>query len=325
MTDPLLLSNKNVRNFLLLCDLKSFSAVGATLGITQSAVSKSIAALEETVGFPLVERDRRPIVMTHKAMLLRSQLMDIAEALSDTLERLRGDQKHVPEIHVGMLEALSTTLLPLLTEKLSKQYGRIVLHTGPSNYLSLLLAQQKIDIAISGDNCPEADGLWRKRIFTEPTVVAASNDVARKVAGHSDDVLLSLLRLQVPLLMYTQDNQGSLLHQVFLRRLYSRFPQHICVDRNVAMFSLVNRGLGFVVTRLSITAAFNRLYGNFEWLPCSEPLPQQSIYVLARGHEFVALAQEITKLALDFVQRRLLPDIRNFAPPLAEKVLVAGR
>lgn len=322
MNDPLLLSNKNVRNFLLLCDLKSFSAVAETLGITQSAVSKSIAALEETVGFPLVERDRRPVIITRKAMILRSQLLDVGQVLSQTLERLRAVKISAPIIRIGVLEALSSTLLPSLVKDLQDRYAEVIVHTGPSNYLSLLLAQQNIDVAITGDSCPESEGLERRLILSEPTVVSASQKIAKQVQATSrnNNLFAELGRCNCPLIMYTRDNQGSLLHQTFLRRLYSSFPHKILIDRNAAMFALVSQGLGFAITRLSITVAMQQHYRQIVLLPTTEPLPTQYIYVLSRGAEFKKESKRIAQFSGQFVHEHLLPLMHKFSPGMAEKV-----
>ena len=56
--------------FMMCCDMRNFSAVANALGITQSAVSKTMQKFEKELGFELFIRSSRPLALTPEARLL---------------------------------------------------------------------------------------------------------------------------------------------------------------------------------------------------------------------------------------------------------------
>ena len=61
---------QNLQPFLRTIEMGSFSAVGRDQGISQSAVSKQIAALEATLGIQLFRRTTRKLSPTGEALQL---------------------------------------------------------------------------------------------------------------------------------------------------------------------------------------------------------------------------------------------------------------
>ena len=62
-----------VRAIRVLCEIAeqgSFSAAARSLGMTQSAVSQHVAALERETGLPLVDRGTRPVQLTEAGAVL---------------------------------------------------------------------------------------------------------------------------------------------------------------------------------------------------------------------------------------------------------------
>ena len=64
MKDLNLFFQSKVIIFLTLCQTRSFSQTAKLVGISQSAVSKSVTSLEEELGLSLTVRDVRPIRLT---------------------------------------------------------------------------------------------------------------------------------------------------------------------------------------------------------------------------------------------------------------------
>ena len=56
-----------IRDLKILLDLvetKSFSLSAKNVGLTQASISKSIAAVEETLGIKIIDRESRPVRLT---------------------------------------------------------------------------------------------------------------------------------------------------------------------------------------------------------------------------------------------------------------------
>ena len=62
-------------SFLNLCKTRSYTKTAKELHTSQSSVSRSIADLENSLGFELIERDTRPIKITQAGLLLQQSLL----------------------------------------------------------------------------------------------------------------------------------------------------------------------------------------------------------------------------------------------------------
>ena len=67
----------------------SFTRAGAELFLTQSAVSRQIQQLEDSVGAPLFERRHRALALTEAGRILRRAVEDSLERLRDAAARVR--------------------------------------------------------------------------------------------------------------------------------------------------------------------------------------------------------------------------------------------
>src|SRR3954469_7713991 len=92
---------------------RSFSAAADALGLTQSAVSQHVAALEREVGLPLVERGSRPVQLTEAGFALRRHATGIFTRL-DAAEQELGEiagRRH-GRLRFGSFPTALATLLP---------------------------------------------------------------------------------------------------------------------------------------------------------------------------------------------------------------------
>ncbi|MGV3572213.1 MAG: LysR substrate-binding domain-containing protein [Ramlibacter sp.] len=67
----------------------SFTAAGAELALTQSAVSRQIQQLEQNLGAPLFERGHRALALTEAGRILQRAVDDSLERLADAGHRIR--------------------------------------------------------------------------------------------------------------------------------------------------------------------------------------------------------------------------------------------
>ncbi|MGE0847401.1 MAG: LysR family transcriptional regulator, partial [Flavobacteriaceae bacterium] len=89
-----------LRIFHAAADAGSFTHAGETLGLSQSAVSRQVSALEQELRTPLFHRHARGLILTEQGELLYRtahqvfmQLQGVKTRLSDSRERPNGDLK----------------------------------------------------------------------------------------------------------------------------------------------------------------------------------------------------------------------------------------
>jgi DNA-binding transcriptional LysR family regulator len=140
-----------LRSFHAAAEAGSLTSAGDRLGISQSAVSRQIAALEETLGVSLFQRHARGLVLTDAGHTLFRSTMDMAQAAQSANTALR-DQQETPqgELIVSAPVAFgSTWLVPRLGGFVKKH---------PDLHLDLRLEDREYDLLKLEAEC--AIRLW---------------------------------------------------------------------------------------------------------------------------------------------------------------------
>jgi len=82
-------SIEHFREFLVLTEHLNFSSAAESLFITQSALSRHIAALEADLGGKLFERTTQSVVLTPAGEVFRKRISDLVEAYDDICSEMR--------------------------------------------------------------------------------------------------------------------------------------------------------------------------------------------------------------------------------------------
>jgi DNA-binding transcriptional LysR family regulator len=112
----------------------SMAKAGADLGISQSAVSQAVAALEHALAVRLLDRTPRGVVPT----LYADALMHRGRVAFDELRQGVKDIEFLAdpamgEVRIGCSESISAGILSPIIERMSRLHPRTVLDVSPSN------------------------------------------------------------------------------------------------------------------------------------------------------------------------------------------------
>jgi len=111
-----------LKSFHAAAEAGSLTAAGEKLEISQSAVSRQIAALEEHLGISLFQRHARGLVLTDSGHALHKSTIEMAAAAQSAVSALR-DQKETPQgdlIVTAPVAFGSTWLVPRLNKFMEK-------------------------------------------------------------------------------------------------------------------------------------------------------------------------------------------------------------
>ena len=153
----------------------SMAKAAGYLGLSQSAVSKSITEMEHTLGVPLLDRTSRGVEPTAYARILLKRSVAIFDELSQGLKEI--DYLTDPtsgELRIGTTEPM-TAIVATVIDRLSRQYPRMTFHVMVSGAMTSLLSElreRNLDLAIlrmAGPN-PGKD-LKGEILFHDPLVV----------------------------------------------------------------------------------------------------------------------------------------------------------
>lgn len=162
-----------LRVFHAVAEAGSFTHAGEMLNLSQSAVSRQISALEETLRVPLFHRHARGLILTEQGELLFRTAREVfaklamAEArLSESKERPKGPLKVTTTVGLG-----STWLAHHIREFLDLY---------PDITLQLVLDDQELDLSMREADCalrltaPRQPDLIQRHLLTVHTHLYAS-------------------------------------------------------------------------------------------------------------------------------------------------------
>jgi DNA-binding transcriptional LysR family regulator len=130
------------------------SRAAEMLGVTQPAVSRSLAELERSVGFPLFARIRNRLVATPEAR----SLYDVVKAAFRGVDVIRGAAARIRdhgsgEIRVASLFAIGQSLMPKAIAIFRRKHPntRVTLLVLPSRDVRDLVASGQFDLGLAAD------------------------------------------------------------------------------------------------------------------------------------------------------------------------------
>jgi LysR family transcriptional regulator, glycine cleavage system transcriptional activator len=174
----------------------SFTRAGEELGITQSAVSRQIRALEEHLGVALFERRPRSLALTEQGRALRRTASEVLERLQETAERLRVDVG-APQLTVTTTGGFASLWLIPRLRTFTALYPEVDVRIS-ATYARVNLEHSLVDVAVRyccGGIAPKgAVRLFGQELFPvcSPSLVTAGLNPLRTLADLGHHALLHM-------------------------------------------------------------------------------------------------------------------------------------
>lgn len=156
----------------------SLTRAGEALRVSQSAVSRQISALEESLSITLFHRHARGLILTEQGELLFTSTKSIATRLDSTLARLRDSKDEIfGELRVTTSVGFGNLWLAPRLTTLYKKHPNIKIDLILDERV-LDLPMREADVAIRMKEPSQADLIRRKlmtttmRLFATPTYLA---------------------------------------------------------------------------------------------------------------------------------------------------------
>ena len=165
---------RHIRAFLDIAAIGALSPVARAQGISQPALSRTLAELEDLLGIALFRRERRRLILTEQGAVFRHHATLGLRALEDGVAALHpatGDS-----IRVGILPTAATRLFPRVAVRFRALQPNTVLkiETGPHAYLMGLLRAGGIDMMVGRMPDPQdMVGLRFTHLYEEDVVLVA--------------------------------------------------------------------------------------------------------------------------------------------------------
>lgn len=119
---------RQLRVFIEVARLKSFSRAGEEIGLTQSAVSRCVRELEAELGLKLIDRTTRDVQLTDVGANLIASVSRLLGDLDDTLREIReiGEQRR-GRVIVAASPTIACRLMPRVVAASERQFPFVTL------------------------------------------------------------------------------------------------------------------------------------------------------------------------------------------------------
>ncbi|MEO3434401.1 LysR family transcriptional regulator [Inquilinus sp. CAU 1745] len=232
-----------LRVFHAVAEAGSFTHAGDKLNLSQSAVSRQISALEESLNVPLFHRHARGLILTEQGELLFKTARDVFSKLSmteaqltESREMARGPLKVTTTVAYG-----STWLTPRVRE---------FLQIHPEVALTLLLDDSELDLGMRAADiairmtAPRQPDLIQRHLMTVRFHIYGSVDYLKRrgIPQSVDDLK------EHDLIIYGTDSRAPVENVNWLLDIAGRTPIDpnivLRVNNQYALYRAVRSGLG---------------------------------------------------------------------------------
>ncbi|MFB7054546.1 LysR family transcriptional regulator [Streptomyces vinaceus] len=139
-----------LRVFRAVAEQGTFTAAAASLGYTQSAVSRQIASIERAAGAELLERRRDGVRLTAAGRIVMRRATAVLDEIGAAARELSGQPESGGTVRLGWLPSAGTTLVPyaLAALRRSDPQVRVISREGSTPALARALRAGSIDLAL---------------------------------------------------------------------------------------------------------------------------------------------------------------------------------
>ena len=165
---------RHIRTFLDIAGEGGMTAVARRQGVTQPALSRSLAELEAMIGQALFLRQGRRLVLTEAGMVFRRHAAEAILSLQAAASALNPDKGGL--LRLGVLPTAATAFLPTIALRFRARRPQTLLtvETGPHHYILRLLREGTIDLMLGRlPRAAEMTGLSFEHLFEEDIILVA--------------------------------------------------------------------------------------------------------------------------------------------------------
>lgn len=220
----------------------SFARAGEIVGLTQSAVSLQVKALEEEFGVRLFDRSRRLPVMTGAGRILLERASQILE-LHDQIGSALADEASLSgHLRLGAIQTALASIVPEALVALNRAHPRLRVHVtaGMSAELAAQVRDGDLDAAITTEPVRPhpADLVWKTLYKDHFVVVAPPGYIA---------IPLPDLLSQLPYIRFDSRAWVGRLIERELRKQGIKARSEMTLDSQEVILRMVRSGLGAAI------------------------------------------------------------------------------
>jgi LysR family transcriptional regulator, hydrogen peroxide-inducible genes activator len=181
---------EQLRHFLLVAEQANFTRAAELAFLSQSALSRSIARLEEELGRPLFERRTRRVTLTDAGNLFLSRARQITALAEDAKEEMIDDGT-TGRVRIAAIPTVAPYYLPERLREFQSHHpqARLIVHEETTERLIKRVLEGDIDVAIAAlpidQKYLQVETLFEEELLL---VMAAEHPLAAKRSIRIEDI-----------------------------------------------------------------------------------------------------------------------------------------
>lgn len=284
----------DLRHFALAVEHGSLTAAATAAGVAQSALSRQLSRLENTLGGRLLHRTGRGVLLTEMGRQLLPRAQALLADAGSLMEEASGNLR-LPAgvVNVGLLPSMVRPITGRLFERVRREFPDIRLRVfeAYSGQIEVMLSEGEIDVGTFNRYRP----LRRER--QDAVLISPLCLVAAPGGPHSGKSSVRFAALSgLPLVMPLQPNSlRALFEEVAGRR---RLPMNVVLEVSSATAmkdALMNSGLYATLPAHAVQEELSR--GLLEVIPITHPGIRQTTFIdVTKRRPASAAVREVARL-----------------------------
>lgn len=181
---------EQLRHFLKVAELSNFTKAALAIPLSQPALSRSVARLEEELGQPLFERQTRNVALTDAGNLLLGRARKILSLVDDVKAEINDDGQ-TGQIRVAAIPTIAPYFLPSRLREFHRSHpqAKVIVQEDTTDNLLKKLNDGVVDVAIAALPI-EAKYLNVESLFDEELILvtASESTLAKKKTIQASDI-----------------------------------------------------------------------------------------------------------------------------------------
>lgn len=313
---------RTLHAFVTVCEAGSMSLAATRLGVSQSAISQMVKALEASYALQLFDREVRPAQPTRAGRALLAASQDLLTQARAMHEQVRASARQdIAHIRLGCVDSFAATVGPELIRALSGTARQIQMWSGLTPSLSAQLQSRELDLAICTEMKLEDARIQQRLICSESWVLVFPKDQALTPLASARE--LGTLVGALPLIRYSQRSVIGQQIDGLLRHLGVQAPRRFEFDATDPLLSLVAAGLGWAISTPLCLWQSRQYLDQVTVLPLPPTrLGQRDFYLLSREGEWPGLSQDVLRVVRQLIRQDTAPAIARAMPALPRPALI---
>ncbi|HEY1791233.1 MAG TPA: LysR family transcriptional regulator [Verrucomicrobiae bacterium] len=246
--------------FNLVVKHRSFTKAAAAAGLTQSAITRQIQGIENSLGVELLERTTRSVSLTEAGEFLFQESARLLGDVDQSLRRLTEDFANAKkEIRVGVSHSVSLAHLPGLFHANLRQQPKVKYSVSYQSGSEILIGLEanELDLGIlcPPTRLPRTLGVTHR--FRDAFTLIAPAELASQFQPGSRPALSSWLSEQTWLLFAEETNTGKRLRK-WMAASHLKIEPSVQLDNFDLIISLVAIGMGVSFVPARALALYGR-------------------------------------------------------------------